>query len=261
MLIYRILSALVGIPMILFSVWYGGWPLTAVVLIIVATGIFEMSRLWKKMNINSSMPGALIGGALFVISAHAGGSAYLGAVLFLLLILSVIYLILVYPSFKLADSAATVFSSLYVGWLLTHIILLRQLPEGFHFVLLALVTTWSTDTFAYFVGIKLGRHKLAPVLSPKKSIEGSIGGVTGSIIAAVIIGSLNSQASIVHYISIGFLVGTIGQAGDLIESAIKRLAGVKDSGAIIPGHGGVLDRFDSLFLTAPLLYYYLIIIL
>ncbi len=257
MLLYRVLSALVGIPVILLGIWYGKLPLSVIILIISLVGILEMSRLWHKMGVDVWTPGALFGGVVFVVSAYLGSGRWLGLALFLTLAVCVVHLIRTYPSFSAGSLAATVFTPLYTGWLLTHLINIRQFPYGFHFVLLVLAATWSTDTFAYFVGINLGRRKLAPVLSPNKSVEGSIGGVAGSIIVSAVIGRFGGHMPLVHYIVIGVLVGIVGQAGDLLESALKRIAGVKDSGRLIPGHGGALDRFDSLFLTAPVVYYYL----
>lgn len=257
MLLYRIMSALVGIPVILYAFWLGGRFLSGVVLIIAILGVREMCRLWGKAGVSVWMPGALLGTGLFVVSAHSENEFFLGAALFCTLAAGLVYMVTVYPKFSFTDLSSTVFTSIYAGWLLTHLISLRQLPGGFHFILLVLATTWSTDTFAYFVGINLGRHKLAPKLSPGKSVEGAVGGLTGSILAAVILGLLNARMPLGHYVAVGLIAGILGQAGDLVESAFKRMAGVKDSGTLIPGHGGILDRFDSLIVTAPVVYYYL----
>ncbi|HWI54160.1 MAG TPA: phosphatidate cytidylyltransferase [Desulfobacteria bacterium] len=268
MLLYRVLSALVGIPVFLFLVWYGGLPLLIFTIILVSLGILEINRLWDNMGIKLWLPGALASGALFTASAYfvngarfgsvqLDGGFVLGFVIFLVLTINIFYLVKSYPAFTFTDFGANFFSSVYVGWLISHIYLLRELPSGFHYVLLVLAATWSTDTFAYFVGMNFGRHRLAPVLSPKKSIEGAVGGVAGSIIASVLVGYLSQHLPIINYVVVGLLAGTIGQVGDLAESALKRLAGVKDSGNIIPGHGGILDRFDSLLLTAPAVYYFL----
>jgi phosphatidate cytidylyltransferase len=256
MLLHRVLSAIIGIPVILFAVWYGGIPLTAIVLILTILGIKEICNLWRKMEVNVWLPGVFAGGTASVIIAHIGGGNNFEAVLFVLILVLVGYLLAVYPRFTFMDISASVFSFLYAGWLLAHLIILRKLPDGFDYVLLVLVCTWSTDTFAYFIGVNFGKHKLAPILSPKKSVEGSAGGMAGSIIAAVIIGLIVAKISLMHYVIIGLLVGILGQVGDLAESALKRMAGVKDSGNIIPGHGGILDRFDSLYITAPVVCYY-----
>ncbi|PKM80878.1 MAG: phosphatidate cytidylyltransferase [Firmicutes bacterium HGW-Firmicutes-14] len=260
MLLYRVLSAMVGIPVMLFLVWYGGIPFSAALFLLVVVAILEMSRFCRKVGLRIWLPGAVGAGTVYVTVVQWGGGNYLGAALFAAVVMNLIYLIKTYPSFSLADMAVNLFVPLYSGWLLTHLISIRHLPDGFHFVILVLAATWSTDTFAYFVGSNLGRRKLAPSLSPNKSIEGALGGVVGSVSAALVTGLIKHPVPLVHYIIIGLLVGIAGQVGDLVESAFKRLAGVKDSGSVIPGHGGVLDRFDSLILTAPVVYYYLSII-
>ncbi|WP_418790197.1 phosphatidate cytidylyltransferase [Phosphitispora sp. TUW77] len=257
MLLYRVLSAVVGIPVVLCLVWYGSIPLTLAVLIISLLGIHETGALFKKIGNNVWMPGAFLGGFLFVINAHLVNIDLLGIFLLTVIAAGLIYLVMSYPRFNMIDLAVTVFISLYAGWLLTHIINLRQLPGGFHLVFLMMGATWSTDTFAYFIGSAWGKTKLAPLLSPNKSVEGSIGGILGSVAVSVVFWAVGQHFAIIHYIIIGILVGLMGQVGDLAESALKRFAGVKDSGKIIPGHGGIMDRFDSMLITAPVIYYYL----
>lgn len=240
--------------------------MTALILLISFVGILEMTNLWRKMEVKIWLPGVGATGALYVLSAYFVGkqsSVYgketvlLGSVLLFSIALAAFFLVIKYPNFGFTDLAANVFTPLYAAWLLTHLLSLRQLQGGFHYVLLVLVATWSTDTLAYFVGMNFGKHRLAPLLSPKKSIEGAVGGVVGSVLASAVVGLVSPHMTLIHYILIGFLVGILGQIGDLTESALKRMAGVKDSGKIIPGHGGILDRFDSLLITSPLVYYYL----
>jgi len=261
MLLYRVLSAIVGIPVVLAAFWYGGLFLSALICIIAVLGVLEMGRLWRESDNQIWLPGSLIGAVLFVVSAHVVGPGVSGVALFITIAISVVYLIIKYPHVSFAGFSSTIFTAIYPGWLLTHLIGITQIEGGFHFVLLVLATTWSTDTFAYFVGTKFGRHKLAPALSPGKSVEGAVGGIAGSIAAALILGLVAGKIPLIHYITVGILAGIVGQAGDLLESAFKRMAGVKDSGRLIPGHGGMLDRFDSLLLTAPLVYYYLKLII
>ena len=154
----------------------------------------------------------------------------------------------------------------YVAFLASHLVLLRELPlsvgldysKGSSFVFLAFIVTWACDTGAYFVGTLFGRHPLLPRVSEKKTIEGSIGGLVFAVA-----GALLGRAWFADYLGLGqavilaLAVGVIGQVGDLVESMIKRDADVKDTSGLIPGHGGVLDRFDGLFFTVPLLFYYL----
>ena len=131
-----------------------------------------------------------------------------------------------------------------------------EISAGAAYLWLAFLGTWASDTFAYFVGTYLGKHKLCPLISPGKTIEGAIGGMIGSVIAIMLLGVL-FKLPVYHCIIMGILVGIAAPLGDLVESAIKRFAGVKDSGQILPGHGGILDRFDSILFTVPAIYYYM----
>jgi phosphatidate cytidylyltransferase len=167
---------------------------------------------------------------------------------------------------RVEDIAVTCFGVLYVGWLSAHLVLLRELPwsagtsyrDGAAFVLLAFFVTWSCDTGAFAIGRLFGRNRPWTRISPRKSVEGSIGGLGFALLAGVI-----ARAWFAPFLrwsdalAIGFLVGVFAQVGDLVESLLKRDALHGDSSDLIPGHGGVLDRFDSLFFAAPVVYYYL----
>lgn len=145
----------------------------------------------------------------------------------------------------------------YVPMLLSHLILLRSLPNGVEWVFLLLLIVMSGDTAAYYVGTALGKRKLYPIVSPNKSIEGAIGGLCGSMLgtfAAKL--TFFPELSVADCVVTALGVGVLGQVGDLFESLLKRSFGVKDSGGIIPGHGGILDRLDSILFAAPALYYY-----
>ncbi len=171
--------------------------------------------------------------------------------------------------------ALTFSGALYIAWLLSHFVLLRALQIPLNPApalrardrvgrrlghILVLAITFLQDTAAYFVGRSLGKHKLAPVLSPKKTVEGAIGGLVGAVAASLIcIPLLGLPLSIVSGVVIGIIGGIAGPLGDLAESLIKRQVGLKDIGKIIPGHGGVLDRADSLLFTAPVLYYLILL--
>jgi phosphatidate cytidylyltransferase len=165
----------------------------------------------------------------------------------------------------LAHIAVTVFGIMYLGWLGTHLVLLRQLPAtlggddamGARLVFLLAALVWATDTGAYLCGVAFGRRPLAPRISPKKTVEGAFGG----LLAAGLVGWLCTR-SLVPFMTplagtvLGVVAGVAAQLGDLVESLIKRDVGIKDTAPLLPGHGGILDRFDSLLFTAPVLYYY-----
>jgi phosphatidate cytidylyltransferase len=158
----------------------------------------------------------------------------------------------------------TVAGILYMGWLLGHYVMLRELDHGRELVLLVLFATFACDTAAFFIGRTWGRHRMAPVISPGKTWEGAAAGFAAAIAAALALRSLLNLGnwelplSCVQSAVIGCLVGFVSQLGDLLESLIKRRAGAKDSGRLMPGHGGILDRIDSLVFTGAIIYYYVI---
>jgi len=155
------------------------------------------------------------------------------------------------------DFAVSLLGILYIPVLLAHAVLLRMLPDGRNWIFLVLFIVMASDSFAYFVGKKFGRHRLYEAVSPKKSIEGSLGGLVGGVLGASICKAwFFPGLSGVDVVLLGTAVGVFSQVGDLVESLLKRSFGVKDSGTLIPGHGGVLDRLDSLLFAFPLTYYY-----
>ncbi|MDA8233807.1 MAG: phosphatidate cytidylyltransferase [Clostridia bacterium] len=256
MLRYRILSAIVGIPLVLAFLWYGQWPLLFMMAVLAIVGQLELGNIFRVLEIHISKGISILGSVLLLLALYFQWDV--GQIVALLVVLILLRMVVRYPEFTPAGAAGTLFGVFYVGWMLAHLYLIRQLPqEGFHFLLLVFVANWSSDTLAYVTGRSLGKHKLAPLVSPKKTVEGGVGGILGSIIGTVAFYLVSPQAELVHYIILGIGIAIFGQLGDLAESALKRQAGVKDSGNIIPGHGGVLDRFDSILLTAPLAYYYI----
>lgn len=155
------------------------------------------------------------------------------------------------------EFALTVSGLLYVPLLLGHLVLLRDHSQGIQWIFLLLVLVMSGDTGAYYVGSAFGRHKLYPLVSPNKSIEGAAGGLAGSLLGAFIARwTFFPELTMGDALLTPLIIGPLGQAGDLFESLLKRSFGVKDSGTIIPGHGGILDRLDSILFAAPALYYY-----
>lgn len=157
----------------------------------------------------------------------------------------------------LTDTGILAFGVLYVGLTLGYYLQLRALPFGEWLLIFVIFVTWAGDTGAYYVGMRLGRRPLAPVISPKKTVEGLIGGLVASALAAIAARNwFLPQFGIAEALTLGLVLGAIGTLGDLAESALKRSAGVKDSGSVIPAHGGMLDRIDSLLFTGPAFYYY-----
>ena len=149
---------------------------------------------------------------------------------------------------------AAFFGFVYVGVMMSFIYQIRELQNGGEFVVLLFLAAWGNDTLAYCTGMLIGKHKMAPVLSPKKSVEGAVGGVAGAALLGVIYAAA-TQGPMLEYAVICAIGALISMVGDLAASAIKRNQGIKDYGKLIPGHGGILDRFDSVIFTAPVIYF------
>lgn len=175
--------------------------------------------------------------------------------------------VLCFPRYKAHQVIACAFSLIYAPVMLSFIYLTRSLPHGIYFVWMIFISSWICDTCAYFSGVTLGKHKLAPVLSPKKSVEGAIGGVAGSAAVGALFGYFIVQSRVADMPVTGIFAivsaagAVISQIGDLAASGIKRDHGIKDYGKLIPGHGGIMDRFDSVIFTAPIVYLLLLLFL
>lgn len=258
MLWQRIISALVIAPLVIVAVWYGGVPLLVLTGLIIALGLREMTEMLSRLEIKPSLWIALAGGLILISGAYLYSDGYPGPTITIIMFVHLISAVVFYPRFSLLDSAATLMATLYVG-LLTYIYLLRTLPDGWIWIIFMLAGTWACDTASYFVGITFGRRRIAPVLSPKKTIEGAIGGLLGSLAVAYLFTIIYPFLPITRILMLGIMVGAAAEAGDLLESAFKRQAGIKDSSSLIPGHGGILDRIDSSLFTAPLVYYFVLL--
>jgi phosphatidate cytidylyltransferase len=259
----RVYTALLLIPGLYVVIRY--FPPIAFTLlsfVIGALALVEFYRLSFQAEDNRLLSAIGLGTmALWFLSFHIGGPGveylFLGVVLILLL-----PLLTPAPSgHRLPDSAVTIFGVVYVGGAMTYLVRLRGLPSGEDLILFLLVVTWAADTGGYYVGKRFGRHPLAPRISPKKTFEGLIGGVVLAIVAvyAARFWQPFSALTVIDSILLGTILTVVGLAGDLAESAVKRAAGVKDSGGLLPGHGGMLDRVDSLLFTGPTFYYYVLL--
>lgn len=261
MLAHRIIVALIGIPLILFLIHVGGIPFLLFVLIIIALGLREFYGLIQRKNTTSLKSIGIISALILAISIYFNvDNVEIGV--FVTILMLVLFLWKLYTQRiegALLDISITLLGVFYIGWLLSHLLLIRQLPYwGKEYTYLLFLTTWSIDNGAYVVGVTWGRHKAIPKVSPRKSIEGLVGGLVGGLLAVFLLKWLFlPHLSYIHSLGIGLSLGIIGQLGDLSESLLKREAKVKDIGKFLPGHGGVLDRFDSLLFTAPVLYYYI----
>jgi len=265
-LLTRIITALIGIPVLLYIIISGGLILNVAITVIALIGVYEIYRAFSK----NYRPIKSIGYLSLILVTWASFYDYLPLELIfgLLTIMAMIVVVKAYPKYTIIDVSLTIFGVLYLGFLFPFVSLVREMAMGEFLVWLIFISAWGTDTFAYFTGYFLGKNKLAPVLSPKKTIEGAIGGVIGAALLAFVYTWLygtyyngNMMQFIIIIPVITALSSVVAQLGDLSASAIKRLFDVKDFGSILPGHGGILDRFDSVLFAAPFIYAVLYLIL
>ncbi|TCT15065.1 phosphatidate cytidylyltransferase [Natranaerovirga pectinivora] len=257
----RLLSSIIGFPIALFIVIYGDLLLLTSISIIAFIGLVEIFRAFNVKSMSVKVIGYFTHFIYFIILAYNQNTYMTYLISFYLLCLLILF-VLQYPKFEINTILYVFFSFFYVSFLFSHIYLVRNIPEyGIWLVWLIFISAWGSDTFAYATGLTIGKNLLAPELSPKKTKEGAIGGVVGATLLACIFGyfftvinDLNSVYIVLFAIVAG-IASILSQIGDLAASAIKRKVQIKDFGNLIPGHGGILDRFDSIIFTAPFVYY------
>jgi phosphatidate cytidylyltransferase len=258
MLAQRVASAAVGLPLIFILIWAGGEWYTAAVCAIVAVASLEFLRARR-----GSIGAFEVLVAAIATAIPAGAFVGIDWVLWFVVGGAVIPLVWVtlraQPETALPDWQWAVSGLLYVGLLGAHLVLLRELSNGRDWVYLTVLGTFAVDTGAYFVGRAVGRQKLAPTISPGKTVEGTVGGVAAGFAAVTLLNYfLGTRLEPALIVPLALLLPLAAVIGDLTESMIKRGMRIKDSSAIIPGHGGLLDRLDSILFTFPVVYYYLI---
>jgi len=268
----RIITALILIPVVLVLVFLGPWwqwLFTLAVAAVAALAAWEFLGLAENAGAQPPRIAVLVA----ILALFAGYFEWPGltaAIFGILSLALLVYCTLFRPVEKLmADASSSIFCLLYIGFTLLALPSLRENPEGNGPSLLAflLCVVWAGDAAALYIGRAWGRHKMAPTLSPNKTWEGALGSVAGSLFAAGFLlglshllqmwdtAGLSYPESVSYWLTLAVIVNVAAQVGDLAESALKRSAGVKDSGSLLPGHGGVLDRIDALLLAAPVLWY------
>ena len=256
----RLLSGIILLAITIAVVVLGGNVLFTVLLAISIIGLFELYRVIKMQKTIPGILGFAAGLAYYLLLYFNHMEYQMMLVIFFLLLIMVAY-VLNFPKYSSDQIAMTFFGLFYVSIMISYIYQVRSLPGGAWIVWLIFIGAWGSDTCAYAVGVLFGKHKFAPKLSPKKSIEGSIGGIAGAALIGFLYALIfrNNITGIDNpqliYAIIGAASSIISQIGDLAASAIKRNYGIKDYGTLIPGHGGILDRFDSIIFTAPIVYY------
>jgi phosphatidate cytidylyltransferase len=247
---WRFATALVLAPVVLGAIAVGGWAIVVAVLVVVALAAYELASALKL-----SFPAAFGAGALPVLfSIPYGANGILAGTV------SGLPWALIWlggrPEVRTLRSVLALFlMALWVGTPLAYLGLMEMLPGGRCLVLLAVVGPWISDAGAYFAGRFFGRHKLFPILSPKKTYEGAIGGLLVTVAAAGSFAYGFLSLNVFEAVLLGAVISISSQAGDLFESVLKRILELKDLGRVLPGHGGILDRIDSLLFTAPAVYY------
>lgn len=276
----RIVSGVIGGAALIAVLLLPPYVLAVVAVAASIIGLFEFSNAMKKKGIHIDLiisciaAVAIIGKAygatlskevfpvLSDVFANVFHLQYLNALLYIIIVYFFCRIIFEKGRFRLEDMAYTLLGILYIPFLLAFIVSTRNLQRGFEYVWLIFIGAMMTDIFAYFSGVFLGKTKIIPHISPKKTIEGSIGGALGCMLIMILYGALvvnrpgAESVSLVHFAVLGLLCGIVSQLGDWAASAIKRDTGIKDYGKLIPGHGGIMDRADSILFVAPLIFIY-----
>lgn len=258
----RLISGILLVAAALLTIITGGAVLWTVLLCISVIGAEE---LYRAMDVHKNGFGLLETAACLGILLYYGAAALdFGRYGMMAVILAVILILFVYvftyPKYDAHQIAAAFLGIVYVAVMLSYIYLTRNLENGHFIVWLIFLCSWGCDTCAYCVGMLIGKHKMAPVLSPKKSVEGAVGGVIGAALLGVAYAAA-TKGPMAEYAVICAAGALISMVGDLAASAVKRNQGIKDYGKLIPGHGGILDRFDSVIITAPVIYYMAVLLL
>ncbi len=261
----RLLSGIVLLALLSFVIYIGGDVLWFFSFVVSIIALFELYKVFKIEKNRLGILGYLLVSIYYIMISQFKVDGILFFIILMVLLLLIFY-IFSFPLFSIKDVALTLFGIFYVAVLFSFIYLIRvqRGVYGKYLVWVIFISSWGCDTFAYCVGMLCGRHKLNNVLSPNKTIEGCIGGVIGSVVLGLIYTYVllnnivnNIEISLIRVGCACFICSIISQLGDLVASAIKREYKIKDYGDIIPGHGGILDRFDSVIFCAPVLYFLL----
>ena len=229
----------------------GRWTTAALIVVVVALAAYELARALKLLSFTATFGSGVL--PVLLSLPYSSSGALAGAVLGLPW--AFFWLLSRSEARTLRGALAFFLMTLWIGTPLAHLELIGELPDGRYLVLVAVVGPWISDSGAYFIGRFFGRHELSPALSPKKTYEGAIGGLLVTVAAVEYFAYEFLDVSIIEAALLGVAVSAFSQAGDLFESALKRILDLKDLGHVLPGHGGILDRIDSLLFTTPAVYY------
>jgi len=268
----RVISAIVAIAILAAVICLGETAIGIAVFLLAVMAMHEFNRALEKggyMPVKAisfaacapllyiALSGILPSGAVI-----SGNGVVIAAAVFAFILLVSLFCFLMFSDgkYSIKDISVTLFGIIYIPFLFSFFTLTRQMEAGYLYIWLILIGACATDTFAFFTGLAVGRVKIVPKISPKKTLEGCIGGVAGCVISMTVFGACfrnGMDVPLMQFAVLGFICGIISQLGDWSASAVKRAAGIKDYGNIMPGHGGVLDRIDSILFTAPAVYFYI----
>ncbi len=267
MLVKRVLVSLVLLPVGLIFIYWGGWAYAALIALIIALAAWEYANLFRAADLQPAAWLVAGGAALFVLGRAYNGFASAPWIASLIILGAMTVHLVAYERGRdraATDFAVTLSGAFYLGWIGAYLVSLRGLPQGMWWVLTALPAVWLADSGAYLIGRKIGKHKMTRRLSPKKSWEGYFSGVVFAVLFTPLLvlgwqalGADPALITLPRAALTGLVLGSLPVLGDLGESMIKRQVGIKDSGNLLPGHGGAFDRIDS-WLWAGVLGYYLI---
>ena len=270
-MVTRILTGIVGIALAAFIIQTGDWPFAAFALVLPLIGWYEYSKAFIKKGLRTAFILGILGITLIWGCAWLGNMEEMVAVVTGITLVTLLLTVFLHGRISPVEAGISVGGILYVGIPFAHLVMLRFLDDkmiatqlggfelGCAYVWVMFIGTWASDTFAYFTGSAIGSHKLCPSISPNKTVEGFLGSVVGTTASVAALGHLFFGFPLPEMAVLGVLLSLFATLGDLVESVIKRHTGIKDSGSLIPGHGGVLDRFDSVLYTAPMVYYFALI--
>ena len=264
MLLPRILTAIAGIPLMLWIIYAGGLAFAGLIFAIIVLSLYEYSTLMKLGSKPVNRPALYIFGILLPIVLYFDympnvASDYFAGAMVSLTIVGTLCLELCHKEKYIERIGLTLLGIFMLSWCLFMFIPLRTLPHGMELTFLLIITVWVMDTAAYFFGQKFGKNQLTAV-SPKKTWEGAIAGFVFAIGTAMLIAKFtHGNISYGRAAALGVIIGIFGQMSDIAESMIKRTVGAKDSSNLLPGHGGIMDRFDSYIFLAPVVYYFMVI--
>lgn len=252
----RIISALILLPIFFFVIIYGDLVTRLAVLSVTLISLYEFNGAFKKTGVRPTTLTLYII-TIFIMGPNWDNHWNIVPMAFFILIF-IESMLLVFNKRKVDDISVSILSFVYITIALSSIIFIRN--NNFEYIWYIFIFAWATDTFAYFVGLTFGKHKLIPSVSPKKTVEGAIGGILGSVIISSSYAYFTHPDNLFIVIFASILGSIVSQMGDLFASSFKRKIGIKDYGNLIPGHGGMLDRIDSIIFTAPFTYIFVYLV-